>query len=87
MAAKSKYEVQLWQEIQGLKDSELLKVVKLVHSFKEELVGKKVSSKRRNKTDIMKYAGLLKDISPEEERLFDEATKRRSLFAKRRISL
>ncbi|MFH0775899.1 MAG: hypothetical protein V2A53_10540 [bacterium] len=87
MAVKSKYETQLWQEIQGLKESELLKVVKLVHFFKEEFVGEMVGKKKRNKADIMKYAGLLKDFNAEEEAIFDEATKRCSLFGERGISL
>gem|GEM_PF-1505475 len=32
------------------------------------------------KRDISSYAGILKDLSEEEERLFQEAVKRRSLF-------
>jgi len=87
MAVKSKYEAQLWQEVKGLKEPEFLKVIKLVRFFKEEFVEKEVSKKSANKADIMKYAGLLKDFSKEEERVFDEATKRRSLFAERKTSL
>jgi len=87
MAVKSKYKAQLWQEVEGLKEPEFLKVIKLIHFFKEEFVEKEANKKRVNKVDVMKYAGLLKDFSPEEEKVFDEATKRRSLFAKRKAAL
>lgn len=87
MLKKSKYETQLWQEIQGLKEPEILKIVKLVHFFKEELLERRIGEKKTAKTEIMKYAGLLKNLDPEKERIFDEATKRRSLFGERRISL
>jgi len=32
------------------------------------------------KRGILRYAGILKDLSEEEEKLFQEAVKRRSLF-------
>lgn len=34
------------------------------------------------KRDILSYAGLLQDLSEEEERLLEEAVKRRALFGR-----
>ena len=34
------------------------------------------------KRDILRYAGILKDLSEEEEKIFREAVKRRSLFGR-----
>jgi len=39
---------------------------------------------KAKKEKILTYAGLLSDLSEEEERLFDESIKRRSLFGKRK---
>jgi len=40
---------------------------------------------RRKKADILKYAGILKDLSREEIEMFMEAAKRRSLFKEARL--
>ncbi|MBE8539383.1 antitoxin AF2212-like protein [Geoglobus acetivorans] len=40
---------------------------------------------RRKKADILKYAGILKDLSREEIGMFMEAAKRRSLFKEARL--
>ena len=34
------------------------------------------------KRDILRYAGILKDMNKEEEKIFEEAVKRRSLFGR-----
>jgi len=34
----------------------------------------------KKRRDILKYAGILKDLSEEEEKIFQEAVKRRNLF-------
>jgi predicted DNA-binding antitoxin AbrB/MazE fold protein len=34
------------------------------------------------KGDILRYAGILKDLNDEEEKIFQEAVKRRSLFGR-----
>ena len=34
------------------------------------------------KRDILRYAGILKDMDKEEEKIFEEAVKRRSLFGR-----
>ena len=36
---------------------------------------------------ILAYAGLLSDLTEEEERLFDESIKRRSLFGQRKLKI
>jgi len=40
---------------------------------------------KRKKADILKYAGILKDLSDEEIEMFLEAAKRRSLFKGTRL--
>ena len=40
---------------------------------------------KRKKVDILKYAGILKDLSDEEIEMFLEAAKRRSLFKGARL--
>lgn len=37
---------------------------------------------QEQKRDILRYAGILKDLSEKEERLFQEAVKRRSIFGR-----
>jgi len=39
---------------------------------------------KARKEKILAYAGLLSDLTEEEERLFDESIKRRSLFGQRK---
>ena len=44
-----------------------------------EVKERKVFSGKR---DILRYAGILKDMNKEEEKIFEEAVKRRSLFGR-----
>jgi len=44
-----------------------------------ELKERKILGERR---DILKYAGILKDMNEEEEKIFLDAVKRRSLFGR-----
>ena len=44
-----------------------------------ELKERKILGERR---DILRYAGILKDMNEEEEKIFLEAVKRRSLFGR-----
>ena len=44
-----------------------------------ELKERKILGERR---DILRYAGILKDMSKEEDKIFLEAVKRRSLFGR-----
>ena len=39
-----------------------------------------IEVKKKKRRDILKYAGILKDLSEEEEKIFQEAVKRRNLF-------
>ena len=40
-----------------------------------------------SKEKILSYAGLLSDLTGEEQRRFDESTKRRSLFGQRKAEI
>ncbi len=42
-----------------------------------------IEVKRKDKWEILRYAGVLKDLSEEEERMFEEAIKRRRIFSGR----
>ena len=42
-----------------------------------------IEVKRKDKGEILRYAGVLKDLSEEEERMFEEAIKRRRIFSGR----
>ncbi|CAD7772862.1 hypothetical protein FHEFKHOI_01321 [Candidatus Methanoperedenaceae archaeon GB50] len=42
--------------------------------------GEEVEIEIKKRRDILKYAGILKDLSEEEEKIFQEAVKRRNLF-------
>ena len=39
-----------------------------------------IEVKKKKRRDILKYAGILKDLSEEEEKIFQDAVKRRNLF-------
>lgn len=43
--------------------------------------------KKARKSTILAYAGLLSDLTQQEERQFDESIKRRSLFMQRKVEL
>jgi hypothetical protein len=43
--------------------------------------------KRVSKNRILSYAGLLSDLTDEQERRFDESVKRRSFFEKRKAQI
>ena len=47
--------------------------------------GEEVEIEIKRKKDILKYAGILKDLSDEEIEIFLEAAKRRSLFRGARL--
>ena len=43
--------------------------------------------KRISKKKILSYAGLLSDLTAEEQRRFDESIERRSLFGQRKVEI
>lgn len=84
MQSTTTYEQQLLNEVKGLPGGDIARIVKIVHLIKEEILEKKVNGA---KTNIMQYAGILKDLTDEEAKVFDEAVNRRSLFADRKIKI
>jgi len=55
---------------------------------KESKIHVVVQVRGQSKKDkILSYAGLLSDLSEEEERQFNESIKRRNMFEKRKIDL
>ncbi len=57
MISKNRYENILLKEVQGLSEKELFKIVKIIHFLKEIL-----EEKRGNVTDVLKFAGIWKDM-------------------------
>lgn len=84
MLTKMNLEQELLKEIKGLTQSDFLRIVKMVHFVKKEILGKK---KEDVKQQIMGCAGLLKDMTDEETALFNEAVRRKSLFRDRMVRL
>ncbi len=74
-------EQRLLQEIKGLDRDEAEKIIKMVHSMKKEILKAK---QQKPRPDLMKYAGILNDLSPDEEELFNQAVQRKSMFKGRR---
>jgi predicted DNA-binding antitoxin AbrB/MazE fold protein len=70
--AKARYEDKVLKPLEelGLEEGEEVEI---------ELKERKILGERR---DILRYAGILKDMSKEEEKIFLEAVKRRSLFGR-----
>ncbi len=77
-------EERLLQEIKGLDRDDAEKIIKMVHFMKEEILKEK---QKNSKPDIMKYAGMLSDLSPEDSDLFEQAVQRKSMFRGRKIEL
>jgi hypothetical protein len=84
MLTKMNFEQELLKEIKGLTQSDIARIVKMVHFVKKEILGKK---KEDAKLQIMGYAGMLKNMTDEETELFNEAVKRKSLFRDRAVRL
>ena len=84
MLSRMNYEDKLLKEIKGLPTKDVAKIVKIVHLIKEEILENKVEGLRK---DILQYAGMLKDLTAEESKVFDEAVARKSLFAGRKIEI
>jgi len=84
MLTRMNYEDQLLKEIKGLPTKDVAKIVKVVHLIKEDILEKKVKGLRKN---ILQYAGMLKELTVEESKVFDEAVARKSLFGGRKIKV
>ena len=64
------FEQEMLKEIKGLTQSDIARIVKMVHFVKKEILWKK---KEDAKLQIMGYAGMLKNMTDEETELFNEA--------------
>ena len=84
MLTKMNLEQELLKEIEGLTQSDISRIVKMVHFVKKEILGKK---KEDVKQQILGYAGMLKDLTDEEKESFNEAARRKSLFRDRVVRL
>ncbi len=52
--------------------------------MKEEIIKEK---NKRSKPDIMQFAGMLSDLSPEDGELFEKAIQSKSMFGGREVEL
>lgn len=84
MLSKISHKQQLLNEVKGLPGTDIAKIVKIVHLIKEDILEKKVKRTGRN---ILRYAGMLKDLTDKESKVFDEAIERRKLFGGRKIKI
>jgi chromosome segregation and condensation protein ScpB len=80
MMSKNRYENILFNEIQGLSERELSKIVKTIHFLKEEII----KEKHGNMADILKFSGIWKNMSRKELNIFSEILKEREKFSKGR---
>lgn len=85
MTTKSRYEGELIEELKELSEAEQAKLLKLVRFLREEIFPE--SSRSTDKAAVLRHAGLLSDLTPEEEQRFAEAVRRRSLFGDRQARL
>lgn len=84
MLSRMGVEKQLLKEVKGLPGTDIAKIVKIVRMIKEETLEKKAPGLRK---DILQYAGMLKDLTPEKSKAFDEAVGRKSLLGGRKIKI
>jgi len=80
MISKSRYEGLLLKEVKDLSNTDLLKVVKTVHFFKEEIL----KEKQGNVKEVLMLAGIWKDMTPDELEIFSSVMKDREKFSKGR---
>lgn len=68
--------------VKAVYENKILKPLEKLELEEGEEVELELKRKGEQKRDILRYAGILKDLSEEEERLLQEAVKRRSLFGR-----
>ncbi len=85
MATPCRHEEELLEEFRGLSEVEWAKLLKLVRFLKEEILPETPASS--DKAAVLRHAGLLADLTPDEEQRFTETVRRRRLFGKRRVRL
>lgn len=80
MLPRTMYEQQLLEELKGLSAQEIGRLLKLVHLVREEFMPSKPTAAQ----SVTDFAGCLQDLSGTDLSSFEEATRRRSLFAERK---
>lgn len=83
MISRSKYEELLLKEVKELSNTDLRKVVKTVHFFKEEIL----KERRGNVADVLKLAGIWKDMAEDKLEIFSDIMKEREKFSKGRHTI
>ena len=68
------------KEVKDLSNTDLLKVVKTVHFFKEEIL----KEKQGNVKGVLMLAGIWKDMAPDKLEIFSGIMKERERFSKGR---
>ena len=63
-------------------ENEMLKPLEKLELEEGEEVEIELKGREELKRDILRYAGILKDLSEKEEAIFQEAVKRRGLFGR-----
>jgi len=66
--------------VKAVYENKILKPLEKLELEEGEEVEIELKRREEKKRDILRYAGILKDLSEEEEKIFQEAVKRRSLF-------
>lgn len=87
MATKSRYAEELLEELQDLTEAEQVKLLKLIRFLKEEILQEFEFRAEQDKATILRHAGLLADLTPQERERFEQAVGRHSLFGGRSVRL
>ncbi len=82
MISKNRYENILLKEIHGLSDLELSKVIKTIHFLREEIL----KGKQENVEEVLKFAGIWKDLPQREQDIFSDIMKEREKFSEGRTT-
>lgn len=80
MISRSECEKLLYDDVKELSDSDLFKVVKTVHFFKKEILQKE----HGDVSDILKFAGIWKDLAQNKAKIFENIIKERDKFSEGR---
>lgn len=80
MISRSRYEELLLKEVKELSDTDLCKVLKTVHFFKEEIL----KEKQGNVKEVLRISGIWKDMAQDKLEIFSDILKEREKFSKGR---
>jgi len=80
MLPNSTYEKQLCHELRDLDKDSFEKILRMIHFMKKEILNVKGA---RREAKIVKYAGMLNDMSDDEVDCFSAAIQRKSMFGQR----